>query len=153
MEEIDCNRLQEEVVDAVHKSGGISNSELSSRLDEPKSNINYATEKLREKGVIKDTESLNQSKTNFVVKDDVTIKRQRDIDDILNTSVYLHILELVIILAYSMTLAEPLYREFGVSATVFFGASTVILPRIVFNGYKILSTQYDTKVFKDVVQD
>jgi len=115
-----------------------SNKELSNDLNESGSNINYATDKLQEKGIVKDTTSpLENNKTNYRLNQDVDIEKTYHFGSIIDNTAKVHALSAVIIFLYSIILATPVYQYKGLFLAVFMAGLAGLIPSFFYNIYRI----------------
>lgn len=115
----------------------LSNKQLSNRLAEPSNNITYATNKLKEKGLIKDTEVLEGDKTGFKLKEEVNISKKYDFESIIDNTSIIQALSGVAVLVYAGEFSYSIFLNQGLFAAVFLGGLVGLLPSFLYNMYEI----------------
>lgn len=129
-----------------------SNKELKQELGESVSNINYATGKLKEKDIIKDTTSpLENTKTNFKLKEDVTVEKSYDFDTVIDHTAIIHLISFLSMFLYIIIFAEPVYSTNGIFITTFIAGMLSFLPSFTYNIYNVWSSldSYNLHIHRD----
>lgn len=144
----EINGVQKKVVQSLRKPALLglyrhgekpkkSNKQLSKELEEPVSNISYATDKLKEKDVIKDTEFWEGDKTGFELKEEVDVTKTYDFGSMIDNTATVHAISAVLIFLYSLLLAKPVFSAKGLFLTVFFAGLMGLMPSFFYNLYRI----------------
>jgi DNA-binding transcriptional ArsR family regulator len=122
-----------------------SNKELAEELDEAASNISYGTTKLKEKGLIKDTEVFEEDKTEFKIPENVDIEVDYQFNQLVDATAKLHLASIFILLAYT-NYSPKLLQNRSIEFTVFTAGFIAIIPSITYNLYKIIGSRDTYKV-------
>ena len=145
----EINGVQKKVVQSLRKPSVLglypygdkpkkSNKELQQELNEPASNISYATNNLKDKDIVKDTTGVFEGdKTAFMLQEGVDIDKRYDFDTIIDNTAMVHAASAVMVFLYAMILAEPVFASKGLFLTVFLAGLTGLMPSFFYNVYQI----------------
>lgn len=123
---------------------GLTNAELSERIGKSKGAVTNATQDLMSKDIIYDAEYFTNGRTDFRVKNDITITKTYNSDAILSASVLLHAVELIIMAAMIVFgISKYFFQNYGFTLSIIIYGLIIIAPRFIYNTFKALQFERD----------
>lgn len=124
------------VAQYISENDGVSHTEIVSNTDVVNASVSHATDKLKEKGVIKDVSSPMDNGTEYVVNDDVRIVNEVEMSSLMTNYVWAQAAGILISIIYA-ALVPPLEHV----GTVFLASIVAIAPVLFYSIYKSLDTR------------